>query len=183
MPQEGDAGAVLHPPHAPFRLVFTPSVPPLWYGRVTAACTASLSRSRPRVEACRWAGRSRGRRQSIPQGVRGCPGAGSRPLTSFQGNQHHLRPQGRADQGWLAEQERRDHGLPGTRARAENAAFPAGPVLAGHPPCHFPDAQRIRPLRSRRRQRRSPCHLLARCLGPVYPGKTGPRAVVKVRAP
>lgn len=106
-----------------FVLVFTPSVPPLWYGRVTAACTASLSRSRPRVEACRWAGRSRGRRQSIPQGVRGCPGAGSRPLTSFQGSQHHLRPQGRADQGWLAEQERRDHGLPGTRARAENAAF------------------------------------------------------------
>src|SRR5690242_6300367 len=57
MPQEGDAGAVLHPPHAPFRLVFTPSVPPLWYARVTAACTASLSRSRPRVKACRW-GRS-----------------------------------------------------------------------------------------------------------------------------
>lgn len=110
-----------------FVLVFTPSVPPLWYGRVTAACTASLSRSRPRVKAYRWAGRSRGRRQSIPQGVRGCPGAGSRPLTSFQGSQHHLRPQGRADQGWLAEQERRDHGLPGTRARAENAAFPLVP--------------------------------------------------------
>lgn len=69
-----------------FVLVFTPSVPPLWYGRVTAACTASLSRSRPRVKAYRWAGRSRGRRQSIPQGVRGCPGAGSRPLTSFRGS-------------------------------------------------------------------------------------------------
>lgn len=110
-----------------FVLVFTPSVPPLWYGRVTAACTASLSRSRPRVKACRWAGRSRGRRQSIPQSVQGCPGVGSRPLTSFQGSQHHLRPQGRADQGWLAEQERRDHGLPGTRARAENAAFPLVP--------------------------------------------------------
>src|SRR5690242_6300366 len=38
-----------------------------------------------------------------------------------------VRPRGRADQGWLAEQERRDHGLPGTRARAENAAFPLVP--------------------------------------------------------
>jgi hypothetical protein len=34
---------------------------------------------------------------------------------------------GRADQGWLAEQQRRDHGPPGTRARAENAAFPLVP--------------------------------------------------------
>src|SRR5262249_58589944 len=40
-----------------------------------------------------------------------------------------VRPRGRAGQGWLAEQERRDHGPLGTAARAENAAFPLVPSL------------------------------------------------------
>lgn len=38
-------------------LLFTPSVLPLWYGRVRAASTAARSFSRPRVKVCRW-GRS-----------------------------------------------------------------------------------------------------------------------------
>jgi cytochrome c biogenesis protein CcdA len=37
----------------PFGLVLVPSVGPLLYGSVTAAITASWSRSRPRVKACR----------------------------------------------------------------------------------------------------------------------------------
>ena len=37
--------------------VFTPSVRPFWCGRVSAAVAAWMSRSRPRVNECRW-GRS-----------------------------------------------------------------------------------------------------------------------------
>src|SRR5690242_16111143 len=35
-------------------LVLTPSVRPLWCGRVSAAVAAWMSRSRPRVKECRW---------------------------------------------------------------------------------------------------------------------------------
>jgi hypothetical protein len=40
--------------------VFTPSVRPLWNGRVTAAMAASMSRSRPRVKVWMF-GRSQAR--------------------------------------------------------------------------------------------------------------------------
>ena len=41
-------------------LVLTPSVRPLWCGRVSAAVAAWMSRSRPRVKECTW-GRSAAR--------------------------------------------------------------------------------------------------------------------------
>lgn len=166
-----------------FVLVFTPSVPPLWYGRVTAACTASLSRSRPRVKASRW-GRSVARTAAIHSSRRpGLPWRGVQAADLFPGkpaSSSAPRPCGprmacrtRTTRPWSA----------GYTSQGGECGLPAGPVLEGHPPCHLPDAQRVRPLRIRRRQRRSPCHLVARCPGSVYPDKTGPRAVVKVRAP
>ena len=83
----------------------------------------------------------------------------------------------------LQNKNKRDHGPPGTRARAENTAFPLVPssedirraifqTLSGSDPYEVVDgngeALAIPSLDAP---------------GSVYPDKTGPRAVVKVRAP
>jgi hypothetical protein len=94
-----------------FVLVFTPSVRPLWNGRVTAAMTACWSRSRPRVKACRC-GRSLARAvrdQSVS--AASLPGAGwSRAAkeTDEGGEGGHLRAGCRqlAEQWLLAVAER-----------------------------------------------------------------------------
>jgi hypothetical protein len=58
--QQGEAGASVHLSFIILVLVFTPSVRPLWCGRVSAAVAAWMSRSGPRVNECTW-GRSAAR--------------------------------------------------------------------------------------------------------------------------
>ena len=73
-------------------LVLTPSVRPLWYGRVTAAVAAWRSSSRPRVKACRW-GRSAARAAVIhaePAVVARVWGQQGRELADEAGQGGHL---------------------------------------------------------------------------------------------
>ncbi len=58
-------------------LVLTPSVRPLWCGRVSAAVAAWMSRSRPRVNECTW-GRSAVRAPVIHwRSLASLPGSGA----------------------------------------------------------------------------------------------------------
>ena len=58
-------------------LVLTPSVRPLWCGRVSAAVAAWMSRSRPRVNECTW-GRSAARAPVIHwRSLASLPGSGA----------------------------------------------------------------------------------------------------------
>lgn len=54
MAEKGESCLAVHLALISLVLLLTPSVPPLRNGQVSAAVTASRSRSRPRVKGCRW---------------------------------------------------------------------------------------------------------------------------------
>ena len=77
MAEQGEAGTSVHLPLIILVLVLTPSVCPLWCGRVSAAVAAWMSRSRPRVNECTW-GRSAARASVIHwRSLASLPGSGA----------------------------------------------------------------------------------------------------------